>query len=107
MKTPADAMRNMRKPASFFFSLLPIALLFVFALTAQAQHLSIQTASGGVTVSGSYSAGFGNVNGLGAGTAPTGTTLITSGVSGGVLYTTPYDLKITGAGGSNTAIIKV
>jgi hypothetical protein len=45
------------------------------------------------------------VNGLGVGTLPTGTSLITSGVTGGVLYTTPYGLQIAGVPGGYTVTV--
>jgi hypothetical protein len=48
-----------------------------------------------------WSTGFGSVNGFGVGTAPTGTTLYTSGVTGGVLYTSPITIHISGAGGES------
>ena len=104
MKTPAVAhLSPAHWLASFFLFLL---LASTSALPAHAQNLTLQTASGGIAISGSkpaFSSGFGNVNGLGAGTPPAATTLITSGVSGGVLYATNIDLRFTGAGGSNSA----
>lgn len=73
-----------------------------------ATTLKLQTAAGGVTISGAhptFSASLGNVNGLGVGTPSAGVTLITAGVSGGALYTTPYNLNISGApGGSTTSV---
>jgi len=61
--------------------------------------LTIATASNGITISGThpkFTGTLGNVNGLGVGTPSTGVSVITSGVTGGVLYTTPYLLNVTG-----------
>src|SRR2546426_12668145 len=73
-----------------------------------ATTLKLQTAAGGVTISGArptFSASLGNVNGLGVGTPSAGVTLITAGGSGGGLYTTPYNLYINGApGGATTSV---
>lgn len=78
------------------------------AANLPAQDISFQTATGGVTISGSkpWHAGFGNVNGLGVGTPPAGTTVITAGVGSGVLYTTPYNIVISGAGGKSPAVVQ-
>jgi len=75
---------------------------------ANGQSITLQTASGGFAVSGSshtFLAGFGAVNGLGVGTPGTGVSVTTSGVSGGSLYTTNYNIQVAGAGGQNTAVI--
>ena len=89
------------------------ALLIVFcaasAISARAQSTVLQTAVGGVTISGSnpnWRSGFGNVNGLGIGAPAAGVSLITSGVSGGVLYTTPYNIVVSGAGNGNRAVVR-
>lgn len=84
-------------------SLLGIVLV---AVNLSAQNVTLQTAPGGITITGNFNAGFGKINGLGVGTAPTGTTVITTGVSGGVLYTTPYNIVISGVGGGNPAVVK-
>jgi len=83
--------------------------MLVFCTPSLCQDIALQTASGGVTISGSgpFTSGFGNVNGLGAGTTPTGLTLVTSGVSGGVLYTTPYNIRISGASTSHPAAVSI
>jgi hypothetical protein len=89
-----------------------ILLLLVLATPVCAiNHISnISTASGGVTVSGSSpdwtTTGFGTINGLGLGTAPTGTTLYTSGVSGGVLYVSPISVTNSGAAGAHPTVIQ-
>ena len=75
-------------------SLLIVALLLAAPLAKGS--LTIVSASGGITITAG-SGSFGNVNGLGVGTAPTGTSLITSGPTNGVAYTTPYGLQIAGA----------
>jgi len=84
--------------------IFPLGILHMWllgaAVPACAQTLTITTAPGGFTVSGAhpnFNAGFGNVNGLGIGTPGTGVSLITSGVSGGALYTTQYNLVVAGA----------
>jgi len=95
----------LRKTTKF---LLAAGWLFL-VVNAGAQSLALQTASGGITVNGpqpNFTTGFGTVNGLGLGSAPTGTTLLTSGVSGGVLYTSPITMAISGAGGGNKGVIQ-
>jgi hypothetical protein len=72
--------------------------------------LSLSSATGGVTISGtrpSYKAGFGDVNGLGVGTPGSGVSLITTGVSGGALYTTPYNIVISGMNATHYATVSV
>jgi len=107
------AVHDRRRRRLFFCSALAGALVLAFwtgaATSARAQNIALQTASGGVTISGSnpnWLAGFGNVNGLGLGTPGAGVSLITSGVSGGVLYTTPYTIHVAGAGGGNRAVVR-
>src|SRR5215510_6635370 len=100
-----------RSFASHLGLLVPVAIILVVAVpAARGQSVQLQTASGGITISGSkpnFSSGFGSVNGLGAGTLPAGLTVISTGVSGGVLYTTPYDIRLTAAGGPNSGTLKV
>jgi hypothetical protein len=65
---------------------------------------------GGVAVTGTqpnYSAGFGNVNSLGVGTPAAGVTVITTGVSGGVIYSTNLSFTIGGEPSPHTAILSV
>lgn len=74
-------------------------------LLASAQDVNLQTAAGGITLVGNKNnrtSGFGTVNGLGLGTPVAGATVLPA--SGGVLYTTPYNLAVTGAGGGNPAV---
>ncbi len=69
--------------------------------------LKVSTASGGVTISGSspsFSSGYGNVNGLGVGTPTAGLSVLTSGVTGGVLYTTPYNIVLSGLSGDKAKV---
>ncbi len=54
-----------------------------------------------------FGAGFGNVNGLGVGTPGAGITILTTGVSGGLLYSTPYNIVISGLGASHKATVSV
>jgi len=102
------------KRANAAFAAAPVLLsgmvLFALDRPAWGQGISLQTATGGVTFSGSnhnYNSGFGNVNGLGVGTPSAGLTVISAGVTGGVLYATPYNIVITGAGGGNPAAVSV
>lgn len=79
-------------------SLLIVALLLVTPLARGT--LTIET-DGGITIGGTHPAftgSMGNVNGLGVGTPSTGVSVITTGVTGGVLYTTPYGMHVTAAG---------
>lgn len=82
-------------------------LLLGAAIPACAQEITLQTAPGGVAVSGSrpnFSTGFGAVNGLGIGTPVSGATVVPT--TGGVFYTTPYYCVISGAGGGNPAVVR-
>src|SRR5512146_1718934 len=94
-----------RKAGLFPFGFLPAVCTFLFMafLSSNAKSavisLSMSSAPGGVVISGTqpaYSAGYGNVNSLGVGTPAAGVTIITSGVSGGVIYSTNINLNITG-----------
>ncbi len=89
---------------------LLLAALFTAATSASGQTLALQTAPAGVTISvggapGNFVSGFGNVNGLGVGSPGAGITVLTTGVSGGVLYTTPYDLVISGMGATDLGTV--
>ena len=71
-----------------------VFLLLAGAIPVWGQKLALQTAAGGITISGNspnYTSGFGAVNGLGVGTLPSGWSVITAGVAGGVLYVTPFN----------------
>lgn len=61
-----------------------------------ARTITISTATGGVTVGAGPSMNFGNGNGLGVGTPGTGVTVITGGVANGALYTSPYNITVSG-----------
>src|SRR5262249_51467388 len=52
----------------------------------------------------SWSASIGTANGLGLGTPSAGVSLITTGVAGGVLYTTTINLVISASGNQRTAL---
>ena len=103
-------MTGQRNPRKHHPSKAFVFFSFLIAGCACAQEIqTISTASGGITASGSkptFATGFGTLNGLGVGTPPTGTTLYTSGVTGGVLYTSPLSVQIGGAGGGNPAVVK-
>lgn len=89
-----------------------LGLILVLCLgafdTAFGQDGALLTAPGGITFSGSkpnFFTGFGTVNGLGVGTPMTGLTVIHT--NGGVLYSTPYIVSISGAGGGNKGVAKI
>jgi len=61
--------------------------------------LNLSSASGGFSIVGSspnFNSGYGSVNGLGVGMPTTGVSILSSGVTGGVLYTTTYNVVISG-----------
>jgi len=99
------------RPAHRALRTLALALIIACAWPARlksAVTLSLTTGAGGVTISGTrpnYVAGFGNVNGLGVGTPGAGVTVITTGVAGGVLYTTPYNIVISGMNATHYATV--
>lgn len=62
-------------------------------------------ASGAAILAGTMSVG--NVNGLGVGTATTGISLVSTGVVGGVLYTSPYDLNVTLSGSEKNSNVNI
>src|SRR5438552_14012703 len=88
---------------------LLLAACLAWVIPATAQGVVLTTAAGGFTVSGSnptFSAGFGNVNGLGIGTPGTGVSVTTSGVTAGALYMTAYNLVVSGAATNKTAVVR-
>jgi hypothetical protein len=78
----------------------PLVGALLFALLSgpawAARTITISTATGGVTVGAGPSMNFGNGNGLGVGTPSTGVTVITGGVTNGALYTSPYNITVSG-----------
>lgn len=85
-----------------------MALMALTATPAWGQFtLRLAQAPGGMPIAGTgpYTAGFGNVNGLGVGLPGTGITILTTGVAGAVLYTTPYNLVISGLTLGRTATV--
>lgn len=84
-------------------------LLLGVAPLALAQNIgNIQAAPGGIAVSGPKNnrrSSFGTVNGLGIGAPTAGATVIST--TGGVLYTSPINLQIGGAGLGNPAVVGV
>lgn len=75
--------------------------LFSMLPTATAQTLTLSTATGGLTIAGAgaaFTATFGNMNGLGAGTIPTGLTAVP--MSNGTLYYTPINMRVSALGGA-------
>jgi len=92
---------------SLFLSLLTTCIVSPRAEGA-AVTLTLSSAAGGVLIGGTspnYTAGFGNVNGLGVGAPGAGITVLTSGVAGGVLYTTNYSLVISGLAAPHRATV--
>lgn len=102
-------------PRNLFHFVIFLAALFVCTGTAKAgdcdtMSVTIQTASGGVVVTGSndvFSVDFGNVNGLGLGTPAAGVSVSRS--STGATYTTPVIIKanFTNCSGGGTLTLKV
>lgn len=73
-----------------------------------AQDVNIQQGPGGIAIGGKKNArttGFGTVNGLGIGTPVAGATVIPA--AGGVLYSSPINLMVNGAGAGNPAVVGV
>jgi hypothetical protein len=89
--------------------MLGLVLLCGSAIPAEAQTITLQTASGGVTIGGfnpNWTGALGNTNALGIGTPGAGVTVITAGLTGGVLYATPVNVVVSGAGFSNKAVVR-
>jgi YVTN family beta-propeller protein len=89
----------------------PLVLLIFclgLAVLANGQQGSLNSAPGGITFSGSFPnffTGFGTVNGLGIGTPMAGLTVIPA--NGGVLYSTPYVVSVSGTNGGHQAVARV
>ncbi len=82
-----------------------LALIFFAAADVSAQDITLATNASGITIGGikpSWSTGFGSVNGLGLGTPGTGETILA--VSGGVLYTAPYNIVVTANNGHRAVV---
>jgi hypothetical protein len=82
------------------------ALVFAATPASFAQTVTFAT-SGGITITGAvlvWSSSFGSVNGFGLGTPGSGQTVMST--TGGVMYTSPYDIVVSGASGSNKAVVK-
>ena len=62
-------------------------------------------AGGAAIVAGTMN--MGNVNGLGVGTASTGISIVSAGVTGGVLYTSPYNLNVTLNGNEKNSNVSI
>ncbi len=96
-----------RAVSSLFRAALIILVLVAPALV-HAQDVNIQQATGGIGIGGpknSRRSSFGTINGLGIGTVVAGATVIST--TGGVLYTSPINLAVSGAGGGNPAVVGV
>jgi len=82
------------------------AWMLLASTLAFAQDITVTTNASGITIGGSpgsWSTGFGLVNGLGVGTPGTGQTVLST--AGGKLYTSPYNIVITGAAGGVKAVV--
>jgi len=102
----------LRFPVTFLQRTFALAIVLLLAMAAapplRAQDVNIQQAPGGIAMSGNKNnrrTGFGNVNGLGIGTPVAGATIISG--SGGVFYTSPINLQVTGASAGAPAIVEV
>src|SRR5215475_3989229 len=62
-------------------------------------------ASGAAIVGGTMN--MGNANGLGVGTTSAGISIITAGVTNGVLYTSPYNLNLTLSGSEKNSNVNI
>jgi hypothetical protein len=83
------------------------AWMLFAAASVHGQDISLATNASGITIAGSkpsWSTGFGTVNGLGLGTPGANITVMTT--TGGVLYTSPYNIVITGASSGNRAVVR-
>ncbi len=96
LTTPANQNRACRGPRLFSLVVLALMLLSGVERCWAQRTIQISTAPGGLTVTAGPAMNFGNTNGLGAGTPSTGLSLITTGVANGVLYTTPYNITVSG-----------
>ncbi|HYY69970.1 MAG TPA: hypothetical protein VE734_09565 [Terriglobales bacterium] len=83
-----------------------LAALLLSLLGGQAwgaATITVQTSAGGATVAGTapnFNINLGTVNGLGIGSPGSGVSIITTAVSNGALYTSPYSIFLTGWGSS-------
>jgi hypothetical protein len=103
--TPPKTKRQFG-PRAISFGLV-LAILIMGSPAWGQFTLGLTQAPGGVPINGTgpYTSGFGNVDGLGVGTPGAGLTVLTTGVAGGVLYTTPYNLVISGLAAGRTATV--
>lgn len=110
----AGTASRLRKVVPFPVGLIPPCLAFLMALflpsyaAAGVITLTLGSAPGGVVISGvgpNYSAGFGNVNSLGVGIPGAGITIISTGVSGGVIYSTNINFVISGLVNPHSATV--
>lgn len=92
---------SLLRPLRSFLLALFLACVWPAWVTA-AVTLNVYTDPAGIQTTS-----FGNVNGLGVGVPAAGLTVITAGVAGGVLYSTPYDLVISGLPVGHTATVTV
>jgi len=83
--------------------------LCLASASARAQDFALATNPAGITIGGAapaWSTGFGAVNGLGLGTPGANQTVLPPSAGGGVLYSSPYNIVISGASGNHKAIVR-
>jgi len=90
-----------------------VAAILVFGALgtgrAAAQDITLATNASGITIGGSkpsWTTGFGNVNGLGLGTPGTNQTILTPSGGGGMLYTSPYNIVVSGSSNPSRAAVR-
>jgi hypothetical protein len=85
------------------------AAFFAIGSPAFGQDMVLATNVAGIAIGGAkptWSTGFGAVNGLGIGTPQAGATILQPVGGTGVLYTTPYNIVISGANNANRAVVR-
>jgi hypothetical protein len=92
---------------------LPAARVFaaivVTSAPVSAQDIVLATNAGGLTISGSkpsWSTGFGALNGLGLGTPAANVPILTPGGGGGALYTSPYNIVVSGVNNGHPGVVR-
>lgn len=93
----------------FFLAASALASLVAASAPVFGQDISLATNISGITISGSkpsWSTGFGSVNGLGLGTPGARITILTPSGGGGMLYTSPYNIVISGSNSGHAAVVR-
>jgi hypothetical protein len=95
-------MRTLLRWATF----VSVACLPNVVWAASGISLSITANGGGAAIVGGTMP-IGNVNGLGVGTVSAGLSIVSTGLSGGVLYTSPYNLNVTLSGSEKNSNVNI